>query len=83
MITVAVHLHSYTHCPTKAQFLPGELPFGVIWQLGGVNIYMVVSMDSLDDLPLNLELWFLLKFRGERKSDVRSASRDCLLCSTV
>lgn len=53
----------WTH--TDTQFLSRKLPFGVIWQLGGVNIDVVVAMDTLNHLPLDLELRFLFgEIRG-------------------
>lgn len=51
---------------TKAKFLSRKLPFGVIWQLCGVNIYVVVAMDTFNHLPLYLELGFLFEKKEKR-----------------
>lgn len=53
-------------CHTKAKLLSRKLPLQVIWQLEGVDVDVVVSINALNDLPLNLELWFLWKFGKKR-----------------
>lgn len=62
-------------CHTKTKFLSRELPFRVIWQLGRVDINVVVAVDTFNHLPLYLELGFLFRKRKKRenlndKSDV-------------
>lgn len=31
----------------------------IVWQLRGVNVHIVVPVDSFNDFPLNLVFWFL------------------------
>lgn len=45
---------------TKTQVFSRELPLMVVGQLGGVNVHIVISMDALDDFPLDLVFGFLL-----------------------
>lgn len=70
-----LHKHICSH--TKAKLLSRKLPFGVIWQLCGVNIYVVVAMDTFNHLPLYLELGFLFE---KKKKDIEvKKSGSCLL----
>lgn len=39
---------------TKTQVFSRKLPLMVVGQLGGVDVYIVVSMDALNDFPLDL-----------------------------
>lgn len=39
---------------TETQVFSRKLPLMVVGQLGGVDVYIVVSMDALDDFPLDL-----------------------------
>ena len=48
---------------TKTQVVPRKLPLVIVWKLGGVNVHIVVSMDALDDFPLNLIFGFLANRR--------------------
>lgn len=44
---------------TETQFVPGELPLVIVWELGRVNIHIVVSVDTFNDFPLDLVFGFL------------------------
>lgn len=44
---------------TKTQFVSRKLPLVVIWELGRINVHVVVSMDTLNDFPLDLVFGFL------------------------
>lgn len=48
---------------TETQVFPRKLPLVVIWQLDGVDVHIVVSMDAFDDLPLNLVFGFLARMQ--------------------
>lgn len=37
----------------------------VVRQLGGVDVHIVVSVDALDDFPLNLVFGFLARMQRE------------------
>lgn len=39
----------------------------VVRQLGGVDVHIVVSVDALDDFPLNLVFRFLARMHGKKK----------------
>lgn len=44
---------------TETEFVSGKLPLLIVWQLGGVNKGVVVSISAFDDLPADLILRFL------------------------
>lgn len=39
----------------------------VVRQLGGVDVHVVVSVDALDDFPLNLVFGFLARMHSKKK----------------
>lgn len=45
---------------TETQVFSRKLPLMVVGQLGGVDVYVIVSMDALDDFPLDLVFGLLL-----------------------
>lgn len=49
----------------------------VVWQLGGVDVHIVVSVDALDDFPLNLVFRFLAGMHSKKKK--KDEMRNCLM----
>lgn len=44
---------------TETQVFSRKLPLMVVGKLGGVDVYVVVPMDALNDFPLDLVFWLL------------------------
>lgn len=52
---------------TETEFVSGKLPLLIVWQLGGVNKGVVVSISAFDDLPADL----ILRFLAEEEQQVK------------
>lgn len=52
---------------TETEFVSGKLPLLIVWQLGGVNKGVIVSISAFDDLPADL----ILRFLAEEEQQVK------------